>query len=387
MTDHIQPGNHNHVMTLELAKDLIRRPSVTPDDAGCQPLLARRLQQAGCVARHLRFAEVDNLWLTHGRGEPVLAFLGHTDVVPAEPLASWQSKPFTPSVRNGYLYGRGAADMKGSIAAMVTAMERFIADHPHHPGTLALLLTSDEEGMAINGTKKVVEYLDEQGVTIRWCVVGEPSSRKKLGDVVKNGRRGSLTAELRIMGRQGHVAYPDLAKNPIHLLAPALNDLCALTWDEGNAHYPPTSFQVSNIHAGGGTGNVIPAEIQLVFNFRYSTASTEEQLIRQVETTLDKFALHYELNWLPSSKPFLTPSGELLEAVKSAVFSSSGHEPELSTSGGTSDGRFIAPTGAEVVELGPVNASIHKANECVRIADLDALSRIYENTLLRLLSK
>jgi len=373
-------------MTLELAKALIRRPSITPDDAGCQQLLARRLQQAGCVAKHLRFAEVDNLWLTHGSGEPVLALLGHTDVVPPGPLEEWHSKPFEPSIREGYLYGRGAADMKGSVAAMVTAMERFIAARAEHPGTLALLLTSDEEGLAINGTGKVVEYLRAEGIRIRWCVVGEPSSREKLGDLVKNGRRGSLTGELKVLGQQGHVAYPELAENPIHRLVPALEVLCAKTWDAGNAHYPATSFQISNIHAGSGASNVIPGEINLVFNFRYSTASTEAALIRHLQATLDKFALRYELDWLPSSKPFLTQSGDLLEAVKNAVLMSTGKEPELSTSGGTSDGRFIAPTGAEVVELGPVNASIHKVDECVNVQDLHTLSQIYENILLKLLA-
>jgi len=373
-------------MTLELAKELIRRPSVTPDDAGCQALLAERLAAAGCVATQLRFAEVDNLWLTHGSGEPVLAFLGHTDVVAPGPLAKWHSHPFAPSVRDGYLYGRGAADMKGSVAAMVTAMERFITSRPAHPGTLALLLTSDEEGIAINGTRKVVDYLNQQGIAIRWCVVGEPSSNERLGDVIKNGRRGSLTAELTVRGQQGHVAYPELAENPIHRLTPALNELCTLTWDKGNAHYPATSFQIASIHAGSGASNVIPGAIDLVFNFRYCTASTEDELVRRVEATLDKFELHYELNWLPSSKPFLTESGDLIEAVKSAIATINGYEPELSTAGGTSDGRFIAPTGAEVLELGPVNASIHKVNECVRIDDLDTLSRIYENILLNLLS-
>ncbi len=371
-------------MTLALTKALIRRPSITPDDAGCQHLIAERLEAAGCVATHLRFDEVDNLWLTHGSGEPLLAFLGHTDVVPPGPLATWYSDPFAAAVHDGFLYGRGAADMKGSIAAMVTAMERFIAARPAHAGTVALLLTSDEEGLAINGTKRVVDYLAEQDIRIRWCLVGEPSSRHRLGDTIKNGRRGSLTAELKVLGQQGHVAYPALAENPIHRLAPALDALCKKTWDQGNAHYPPTSFQIAKIHAGSGAANVIPGEIELLFNFRYCPESTEAGLISQVEATLDRFELRYELNWLPSSRPFLTASGELVEAVKAAVAAICGSEPELSTAGGTSDGRFIAPTGAEVVELGPVNATIHKANECVKIDDLHLLSRVYEAVLHQL---
>ena len=374
-------------MTLELTKELIRRPSVTPDDAGCQRFLAERLENIGCVATHLRFEDVDNLWLTHGSGDPVLAFLGHTDVVPTGALEEWQSDPFEPTIRDGYLYGRGAADMKGSVAAIITAMERFIATNPDHPGTIALLLTSDEEGIAVNGTKKVVEYLDEKNINIRWCVVGEPSSKETLGDIVKNGRRGSLTAELKVLGQQGHVAYPDLAENPIHRLMPALNELCAKTWDQGNEFYPPTSFQISNIHAGSGASNVIPGETELIFNFRYCTESTEQELISYVEATLNKFELRYELNWLPSSKPFLTEAGELVEATKKAISTVNDSEPELSTSGGTSDGRFIAPTGAEVIELGPVNATIHKVNERVKVSDLDLLSEMYTNILHNLISK
>jgi succinyl-diaminopimelate desuccinylase len=372
-------------MTAELACELIRRASVTPEDAGCQELLAGRLRASGCQATPLRFGEVDNLWLCHGQGDPVLTFLGHTDVVPPGPVEQWDSPPFSPAIRGGCLYGRGAADMKGSVAAMVTAMERFLAVHPDHGGTLALLLTSDEEGPAVNGTRKVVEYLMENGIRIKWCVVGEPTSAGRLGDIIKNGRRGSLTGRLTVHGVQGHVAYPDQADNPVHKALPALTELCAAVWDRGNEHYPPTSFQISNIHAGTGADNVIPGTMEVILNFRYSTDVTEEELIGRLRGILDSHGLRYDLDWLPSSKPFLTPSGELLGNVRAAVTAATGAEPQLSTAGGTSDGRFVAPAGAEVVEVGPVNSTAHKVNECVQVAELETLSAIYEDIMVRLL--
>ena len=306
-------------------------------------------------------------------------------MVPPGPTEQWHSPPFEPVVRDGLLYGRGAADMKGSVAAMVTALERFVQLHPDHAGRVALLLTSDEEGPAQDGTRKVVEYLQQQDIRIRWCVVGEPSSNARLGDVIKNGRRGSLTGHLTVRGVQGHVAYPERADNPVHKALPALAELCAQAWDQGNEHYPPTGFQISNLHAGTGADNVIPGTLQVVLNFRYSTAVTEEQLISRLRGILDSHGLDYELRWLPSSKPFLTASGDLLQAVCDAVTAVTGSAPALSTAGGTSDGRFIAPTGAEVVELGPLNGSIHKVNECVSVADLEALSSIYEDIMVRLL--
>ena len=372
-------------MTVELTSELIRHVSVTPDDDGCQSLLAERLQASACAATPLRYGEVDNLWLTHGQGEPVLAFVGHTDVVPAGPAEQWDTPPFAPEIRDGHLYGRGAADMKGSVAAMVTAMERFIAAHPDHAGTLALLLTSDEEGLALDGTRKVVAWLADNGIHIKWCVVGEPSSDQMLGDVIKNGRRGSLTGRLILHGVQGHVAYPERAENPVHKALPALAALCSEVWDRGNDHYPATSFQISNINAGTGADNVIPGSLQVILNFRYSTEVTEEELIDRLRGILDAHDLRYDLEWLPSSKPFLTTSGDLLQSVRGAVSAVTGIEPRLSTAGGTSDGRFIAPTGAEVVELGPLNGTIHKVNECVSIEDLDALSAIYEEIMVRLL--
>jgi succinyl-diaminopimelate desuccinylase len=373
-------------MTVELASELIRHASVTPDDAGCQTLLAERLQVSACVANPLRFGEVENLWLTHGRGEPVLAFVGHTDVVPAGPAEQWDSPPFSPEIRDGYLYGRGAADMKGSVAAMVTAMERFIAAYHDHAGTLALLLTSDEEGPALDGTRKVVSWLADNGIHIKWCVVGEPSSAEEFGDVIKHGRRGSLTGHLTLHGVQGHVAYPERSENPVHKALPALAELCAQVWDRGNDHYPATSFQISNIHAGTGADNIIPGTLQVILNFRYSTEVTEEELIDRLRDILDAHGLRYDLEWLPSSKPFLTASGDLLQAVRGAVAAVTGIQPRLSTAGGTSDGRFIAPTGSEVVEVGPLNSTIHKVNECVSIEDLDALSAIYEEVMVRLLA-
>jgi len=371
--------------TLELAKDLISRRSVTPEDGGCQVMLAERLEAIGFKANHLRFDDVDNLWITRGEGDPVFAFVGHTDVVPTGPLDQWNSDPFVPEIRDGMLYGRGAADMKSGIAAFVTAVERFTDEHPDHQGTIALLITSDEEGPSINGTRKVVDYLEENNIKIKWCLVGEPTSEKKVGDVVKNGRRGSLGGKLIVRGIQGHVAYPHLAENPIHKLSPALNELCAKVWDEGNEFYPPTSFQVSNIHSGTGADNVIPGEVEVLFNYRFCTEITEEELRAQTEAILDKYKLDYELSWKLSGNPFLTPEGSLVDAVREAISEVAGYETELSTAGGTSDGRFIAPTGAQVVELGPLNQTIHKIDECVKIDDLLTLSSIYELIIKKLI--
>lgn len=371
--------------TIELAKHLIRRPSVTPADGGCQALISTRLGRHGFAAEPMRFGEVDNLWLRRGNDGPLLVFAGHTDVVPTGPEADWRSPPFEPNIRDGLLYGRGAADMKGSIAAFVTACERFVTAHPDHRGSLALLITSDEEGPSVDGTVKVVEVLQARGERIDWCLVGEPSSTSAVGDVIKNGRRGSLTGRLRVHGRQGHVAYPHLADNPLHRLAPALAELCAAEWDQGNEHFPPTTFQVSNLHAGTGADNVIPGQAELVFNFRFSTEVTETELRQRVHAILDAHRLDYALDWKLSGQPFLTPAGALVEAARIAIREVCGRETELSTAGGTSDGRFIAPTGAQVVELGPINASIHQIDEHVSVADLDSLSAIYERILEHLL--
>ena len=371
--------------TLELTKDLISRPSVTPEDFGCQLLLASRLEAIGFTVEHLRFGDTDNIWARRGQQGPVLAFAGHTDVVPTGPVENWTFPPFEPTIDDGLLYGRGTADMKGSIAAFVTACERFIADHDDHEGSIAFLITSDEEGPATGGTVKVIETLEARGEKIDWCIVGEPTSTDNVGDVVKNGRRGSLNGRLTIQGKQGHIAYPHLAENPIHLLAPALTELCRAEWDQGNEDFPPTSFQVSNLNSGTGVTNVIPGTADLVFNFRYSTEVTHEQLQQKVEEILDGHALNYDLNWELSGKPFRTASGALVDAVKDAIKSTTGYDTELSTSGGTSDGRFIAPTGAQVIELGPLNATIHQINECVSVADLDTLSTIYESVLTKLL--
>jgi len=372
--------------TLELAKALIGRASVTPDDAGCQPLIAARLQAIGFSIESLRFGEVDNLWARRGNATPLFVFAGHTDVVPPGPQADWDSDPFTPSVRDGHLYGRGAADMKSSIAAMVTACERFIERHAGHRGSIAFLLTSDEEGPSVDGTVKVIEQLRARGEQIDWCLVGEPSSRDHTGDVIKNGRRGSLNGVLRVHGQQGHVAYPQLADNPIHRAAAALAELVAVEWDAGNAHFPPTTFQVSNINAGTGAENVIPGELHILFNLRFSTESSPESIQSRVLAILDRHGLEYRIDWKISGLPFITPAGELVDAVRRAIHTVTGRETELSTSGGTSDGRFIAPTGAQVVELGPLNATIHKTNECVNLAELDTLSSIYERILELLLA-
>ncbi|MEN8219429.1 MAG: succinyl-diaminopimelate desuccinylase [Pseudomonadota bacterium] len=370
--------------TLDLAIELINRPSITPNDAGCQPVIAKRLQALGFTIEHLRFGQVDNLWARHGDAAPLFVFAGHTDVVPTGPENHWQFPPFTATLHDGLLYGRGAADMKGSLAAMVTACERFIADHPQHKGSIAFLLTSDEEGPAVDGTIKVINYLQQKGEKIDWCLVGEPSSTERLGDVVKNGRRGSLNGQLTIHGVQGHVAYPFRADNPIHRFAPVLKTLCETQWDQGNDFFPPTSFQITNIKAGTGADNVIPEDLELLFNFRYSTQVTHIQLQEQVSALLD--GLKYTLTWRHSGLPFLTTPGELVTATQQAIYEVCGYETRLSTAGGTSDGRFIAPTGAQVIELGPNNSTIHKINECVSVDELDSLSIIYQRVLEKLLS-
>ncbi len=371
--------------TLELAMELIRRRSITPEDAGCQNLLAERLERLGFRVERLRFGEVDNLWARLGDDAPLFAFAGHTDVVPPGPVERWQSPPFEPTLQDGCLYGRGAADMKGSIAAMVTACERFLATS-RPGGSIAFLITSDEEGPAVDGTVKVIEFLEKRDEKIDWCLVGEPTCAERLGDTLKNGRRGSLGGRLRVFGKQGHIAYPHLAQNPVHAALPALTELCATEWDRGNAFFPPTSFQISNIHAGTGATNVIPGELEVSFNFRFSTEVTDTELRRRVESILEAGGFDYDLEWTLSGQPFLTPAGRLVDAARAAVGEVTGLEPQLSTSGGTSDGRFIAPTGAEVVELGPLNATIHQIDERVGIQELEQLSAIYERILDRLLT-
>ncbi len=371
--------------TLQLTEQLISRQSITPDDEGCQAIMIERLEAIGFQVHCLRFDDVDNFWAVHGTEGPLFCFAGHTDVVPTGPAEQWHSPPFEPTVVDGMLYGRGAADMKGSLAAMVTACERFVTAHPRHSGRIAYLITSDEEGIAINGTVKVLEWLQQQGETIDWCLVGEPSSSEQVGDVIKNGRRGSLGGKLIVKGVQGHVAYPQLASNPIHRAAPVLAALTTEQWDEGNDFFPATSFQISNINGGTGASNVIPGELEVIFNFRFSTELTEQDLRDRTEAILEKHALEYELEWNLSGQPFLTAAGPLVEASLAAIKESTGLDAELSTAGGTSDGRFIAPTGAQVVELGPVNATIHKVDECVRATDLELLSTIYEGILKRLL--
>jgi len=372
--------------TLALAKDLISRRSVTPEDAGCQELMIARLEALGFVIERLRFGDVDNFWARRGNSAPLYTFAGHTDVVPTGPEAQWQSPPFEPAVINGMLHGRGAADMKGSLAAMVTACERFVAAHPDHTGSIGFLITSDEEGPSINGTVKVVEHLEARGEKMDGCLVGEPSSTNVVGDIIKNGRRGSLGCTLTIHGVQGHVAYPHLADNPVHRLAPLLAELCAQKWDQGNEFFPATTFQISNINAGTGATNVIPGDAVVVFNFRYSTEVTHEQLQQRVQAIIDQHDLNYTIHWNLSGKPFLTASGALVDAAKAATQKINGSAAELSTAGGTSDGRFIAPTGAQVVELGPVNATIHKIDECVAVEDLEKLSDMYEKILESLLT-
>lgn len=372
--------------TIDLAMDLIRRRSVTPQDCGCQELMIERLQALGFVVERLRFGDVDNFWARKGQVAPLLAFAGHTDVVPTGPAKQWTSDPFTPEIRDGLLYGRGAADMKGSLAAMVTACERFLPKHPDHRGSLAFLITSDEEGPSVDGTVKVIEHLQQRREKIDWCLVGEPSSSARLGDCIKNGRRGSLSGALTVHGRQGHVAYPHLADNPVHRTCAALAELCAIQWDTGNEFFPPTTFQISNLHAGTGAENVIPGDLEIWFNLRYSTATDDQRLRTQVHDVLDRHGLRYDLRWRLSGQPFLTARGELVEAVRTAIRTHTGIDTELSTAGGTSDGRFIAPTGAQVVELGPLNATIHQVDERVACDDLDRLSLIYEDVLAHLLT-
>ena len=370
---------------LTLARDLISRPSVTPEDAGCQQMMADYLSRLGFSIEPMVFNDTTNLWARRGSEGPLFCFAGHTDVVPPGPLDKWDTPPFEPTIRDGLLYGRGAADMKGSLAAMLVAVERFVTAHPDHQGSIAFLITSDEEGPFINGTPKVVETLEARNEKITWCLVGEPSSTRLLGDVVKNGRRGSITGDLLVKGIQGHVAYPHLGRNPIHQAAPALAELASTVWDQGNAFFPPTSFQIPNISAGTGASNVIPGELQVQFNFRFSTELTAEQIKERVRAILDRHGLEYDLTWTLSGHPFLTSTGDLVEATVAAIEEVQGFRPELSTSGGTSDGRFIAPTGAQVIELRPLNATIHKLNECVKVADLDTLADVYTAILRRLL--
>jgi len=372
--------------TLELTQDLLRRRSLTPADGGCQELIAGRLAAAGFAVESLRYGEVENLWARRGSGAPVFCFAGHTDVVPTGPLEEWHSDPFVPARRGESLYGRGAADMKSGLAAMVTAAEAFVAAHPAHRGSLAFLITSDEEGPSVDGTKRVAQTLRERGERIDWCLVGEPSSESALGDTIKIGRRGSLSGRLTVHGVQGHVAYPQLAENPVHTLAPALAELTRRQWDQGTEHFQPTSFQVSNLNAGTGAPNVIPGELRARFNLRYCPVQTLAGLRQTVEEILCRHGVRYTLEWYVSGEPFYTPPGTLCEAVSEAVYEVSGRRPKLSTGGGTSDGRFIAPLGAQVVELGVVNASIHKVNESVRVADIDALHAMYFNVLRRLLA-
>ncbi|MCC6878634.1 MAG: succinyl-diaminopimelate desuccinylase [Rhodocyclaceae bacterium] len=367
--------------TLDLARELIARRSVTPEDGGCLEIVSQRLAPLGFRLERLDRGGVSNLWARRGGSGPVLCFAGHTDVVPSGPLEQWRSDPFRPEVRDGHLFGRGAADMKGSIAAFVTATERFLAAHPDHAGAIALLLTSDEEGRAVDGTVRVVETLAARGEALDYCIVGEPTSAARLADTIKNGRRGSLSGRLLVKGVQGHIAYPHLVKNPVHKVAPALAEMAATVWDAGNEYFPPTSWQVSNFHAGTGADNVVPGSAEILFNFRFSTASTPDALQARVHDILDRHGVEYALEWTLSGQPYLTPRGRLVEAVSQAIRDSVGLDTELSTSGGTSDGRFIAAICPEVIELGPLNATIHKIDECVAVADLDALSRIYERAL------
>jgi succinyl-diaminopimelate desuccinylase len=370
---------------LALAKELILRPSVTPDDAGCQEMIAERLQRAGFACERLRFGQVDNLWAIHGSGGPVLVLLGHTDVVPAGPRGAWSSDPFIPEVRDGVLYGRGAADMKGSVAAFVIALERFVAAHPDHAGTVALLLTSDEEGDAIDGVRKVAGLFRERGQPIDWCVTGEPSSKAILGDLLRVGRRGTLSATLTVHGIQGHVAYPQQARNPIHQAMPALVELASRHWDDGYETFPSTSLQISNVHAGTGANNVIPGELQLLFNLRYNPHWNAARLEAACTAILDAHGLEYAVVWQRGGEPFHTPEGPLRSAAREVLAAFAGAPPEESTGGGTSDARFIAPLGAQCIEIGPVNASIHKVDEHVAVADLEALPGLYLALIERML--
>jgi succinyl-diaminopimelate desuccinylase len=372
--------------TLDLTRELISRQSVSPVDGGCQALMIERLRAIGFSIESLRFGAVDNFWAKHGSGCPVFCFAGHTDVVPCGPLEDWSSDPFSPVVKDGLLYGRGAADMKSGLAAMLTACEEFVGQYPHHRGTIAFLITSDEEGPSIDGTRRVVQVLRDRGESIDWCLVGEPSSERTLGDTIKIGRRGSLSGRLTVHGIQGHIAYPQFARNPVHAVAPALAELTSRVWDQGNQHFQPTSFQISNISAGTGAPNVIPGELKARFNLRFSTEQTVQTLQSSVEEILRKHAVDYSLEWFISGYPFLTTPGTLSDVTVRAVQDELQITPKLSTAGGTSDGRFIAPMGAQVIELGVINESIHKVNECVRVADIDSLQRIYRRMLERLLA-
>lgn len=375
----------NNSNTINYAIELLKRPSVTPIDEGCQNFLADKLEPLGFKIEHMRFDNVDNLWARLGTEEPCFTFAGHTDVVPTGPLEEWDYPPFDATIKDGRLFARGSADMKGSIAAMLSAVEDYLGDGHKPKGSIAFLITSDEEGPSINGTVKVIEALEQRNEKITWCLVGEPSSTTEVGDVIKNGRRGSLGCKLTVIGKQGHIAYPHLANNPIHSCSTFISELTKIEWDQGNEYFPPTSFQVSNIHAGTGANNVIPGHIDLEFNFRYSSEVTHEELQEKVEALLKTLKIEYKANWNLSGKPFITPIGVLVNAASDAIKSVCSYETELSTSGGTSDGRFIAPTGAQVVELGPVNATIHQLNENVRVSELDTLTSIYKEMLINLL--
>lgn len=371
--------------TLALLKDLMARESVTPNDAGCQDIIVNRLGKKGFIEERLDFSDTQNIWLRRGKVKPLLTFLGHTDVVPPGPLAQWDSPPFVPTIRDGKLYGRGSADMKGGIACFITAVERFVSKYPGHQGSIAVMVTSDEEGIATNGIVKVIDVLEKRNEKIDWCLVGEPSSDKKIADVIRVGRRGSLCAKLTIHGVQGHVAYPEIAENPIHSFAPALKELTEEVWDKGNQFFPPTSLQVSNINAGTGAENIIPGDVEVQFNLRFCTELDEKTIKQRTVSILDKYYFKYDLKWRLSGNPFLTEKGELIDAIHKAVKQVTGYETIDDTGGGTSDGRFIAPTGSQVVELGPINESIHKINENVDIENLEQLSKIYENILVNLL--
>ena len=377
--------SHNGSETIKLACDLIKLKSITPEDAGCQKLMINRLESSGFKIQNLPYGNVKNFWAVHGDVGPTLCFAGHTDVVPAGDENFWSHPPFQPTLDGDFLYGRGAADMKGSLAAMITATERFISAYPEHKGRVAFLITSDEEGPASNGPVKVVEYLKSQNEIPEWCLIGEPSSSVITGDIIKNGRRGSLNGELIVRGIQGHVAYPQIADNPIHKISPALDDLAKEHWDDGNNFFPATTFQISNINAGTGATNVIPGEAKVVFNFRFSTEITEDEIKNRTEKILQKNHVDYEIKWILSGKPFITGEGELINAAKESIFEVAGLKTKLSTAGGTSDGRFIAPYGSQVLELGPVNTTIHKVDECVNIKELDCLSYIYQRVLEKLL--
>ena len=370
--------------TLDLAKDLISRKSNTPLDAGCQDLMISHLEPLGFKVERMRFGDVDNFYARRGTTSPLLVFAGHTDVVPTGPVDKWHTPPFEPTIKDGMLYGRGAADMKTSCAAFITAIEEFIVEHPDHQGSIGLLITSDEEGVAINGTVKVVEALKARDEHFDYCIVGEPTSNKVVGDMIKNGRRGSLSGKLVVKGVQGHIAYPHLVKNPIHMVAPAIKDMVDTVWDNGNEYFPPTSWQISNMNGGTGATNVVPGEVDILFNFRFSTASTEQNLKERVYAILDKHELNYDLDW-EYSPPYITPRGNLVEAISEAIKQNYGVSPELSTTGGTSDGRFIADICKQVIEFGPLNATIHKLNECVAVADIEPLKDTYRITLEKLL--